>query len=103
MLKNTSPQIKVFKLSTGEEIIVRIKEITAHSNHYVVEKALQIAQVGNGISLVPYFFLIDQDSSWTLNRDLIIGEGEPGPKLRAEYESQITGVALPEQRKIITG
>jgi hypothetical protein len=95
----TPPYIKVFKLSTGEEIISKVVSETNQS--FIISKQLQMAMGQRGLQFAPALIMIDQDSELELIKDKIVMSGNPVPEIESQYESLTTGIALPAKSSII--
>ena len=101
MLLDKTPHIRVFKLVTGEEIIAKVT--ATRDNTFEIEQPRQPMTTEAGVQLVPYMFMIDPKKPLSLNRDLVIMDSEPTEKVKATYESIITGIAVLAKPSIITG
>ena len=90
-------EVRVFKISTGEELISRIKEDNGDS--YVLEqpRVVAIAPQANGqvsVTLIP-LFASNQDGDATLHKAHIVGEPDRiNDELEKGYVEQTTGIAL---------
>jgi hypothetical protein len=85
-------------MQSGEEFVARIVEETP--THFVVAKPLTLGQTQTGIKFVPILMLADPDKNVIIPKPIIIGE--PTASLEQQYESLITGIALPSKSGIIT-
>ena len=101
MLLDKTPHTRVFKLSTGEEIIAKVTAIT--DTAFTIERPLQPMTTEAGVQLVPYMFLADPKKPMQLNKALVLMDTTPTEKLQATYESMISGIAVPAKPSIITG
>lgn len=101
MLKENTkyPLIKSFKMSTGEEIIARVTGETL--GNYQIEKPMQLVMGPNGPQLAPAVLMFDQKKSLDLNKNLVLISGPTMPELEGQYESLVTGIALPQKGSII--
>jgi hypothetical protein len=97
LVENNKPYIAVFKLGSGEEFICRVLEET--STQYVVSKALILAQTSKGIQFVPIMMLADPEKDVIIPKPVIVGQ--PSAEIQSQYESLVTGIALPASRSII--
>ncbi len=93
MLKQTQkfPYIGIFKISTGDEFIARVTEETMYG--YSVEKPLCMVPTEQGLRFAPFLIMADQDKVINIPKPVITAE--PAPQLKAQYESAISGIALP--------
>jgi hypothetical protein len=99
MLKDTS-YIRVFKLSTGEEIIASVIEETTGA--IMIKNPLQMVMGQRGPQFGPFMVMADPSKTISLNRALIVATTTPVTELEGQYESITTGIALPQKSSIIT-
>ncbi len=91
--------IKLFKLSNGEEIVARKKD-TAQSNSIVLEQPMGIQAVPSeqkgriGIALIPWLVGATEGTSITLSTEHIVVETDPKESIEKNYLSKITGLTL---------
>lgn len=95
-----TPYIGVFKLSTGEEVIANIIDITSTS--YVIKNPLCMVPTQKGYQFAPLLMMADPGKQVTLNRLLVVATTQPVLELEGQYESLTTGIALPQKSSIIT-
>ena len=100
MLKENLPNIKVFKMCSGEEIITKVSGVT--DNEFIVENPLQLTPGPNGLQFAPYLLMAQQDKSFLLSRSAIAASANPSLEVENQYESVTTGIALPKKSSIIT-
>lgn len=100
MLKNTTPQVKIFKITTAEEIIATM--VDEDNTHYTVEHPLQLAPGRNGVQFAPYLFMADTEKKLSLNRNTVVAVAPPNADVEQAYKSALSGIALPKQSGIIT-
>lgn len=98
--KQTQPYIRVFKLSTGEEVITRVTG--EDDKEFVVDKPLQMAMGQRGLQFAPFMMMADPDKKLGLRKDKIVADGDPAKEIESQYESITTGIALPQKGSIIT-
>lgn len=98
--KKQYPSIQSFKLSTGEEIVAKVTGEDLSSFH--IEKPMQLVMGPNGPQLAPAVLMFDQRKNLNLNKSLILIDGPTMPELEGQYESIVTGIALPQKSSIIT-
>jgi len=90
-------EIRVFKISTGEEVISRIKKET--EDQFILDnpRVVAIAPGPGGqlsVTLIP-LFASNQDGNATLNKSHIVGEPENiNDELEKGYLEQTSGIAL---------
>lgn len=99
MLKETqqTPYISVFKLPSGEEFICKVIEETTTS--FLVHKPLTLGQTSQGIQFIPIMMMVDQEKDIVIPKPVLIGK--PAQELRSQYESAISGIALPKTGSIV--
>ena len=95
--KQPVPYIGVFKLQTGEEFIGKVVEETMTS--ITVIKPLTVVNTQQGAQFVPVMFMVDQDKPVIFPKPLI--KGEPSEAVVTQYESLISGIALPAKQGIL--
>jgi len=93
-----TPYIAVFKMPSGEEFLCKVIEETI--THYVVSKPLTIGQTQTGIKFVPIMILADPEKNVVVPKPVMAGE--PSAAVQQQYESIISGIALPQKNAIIT-
>lgn len=100
MLQNKKeyPYISLFKLNTGEEFICSVVEET--DKLFTVSKPLCLVGTQNGgVGFAPLFLMADGDKLITIPKPVI--EAVPAANVIAEYESSVSGIALPKKSSII--
>lgn len=98
--KLAEPYIRIFKLSTGEEIIARV--VSEETTEYLIEKPLQMAMGQRGLQFAPFMMMVDPDKKIGLKKDKIVADAPPVKEIEGQYESITTGIALPQKSSIIT-
>ena len=97
LIENKEPYIAIFKLGSGEEFICRV--IKERTDEYVVFKPLTLAQTSKGLQFVPIMMLADLEKNVIIPKPVIVGQ--PSDEIRSQYESIVSGIALPAARSII--
>lgn len=97
----TTPYIYTFKLSTGEEVIARVER--EDDTAFYISKPMQLVMGPNGPQLAPAVLMFDQKKSLRLNKALVLIDGPCMAEVEGQYESLVTGIALPQKSSIITG
>ncbi len=92
------PYISVFKMPSGEEFLCKVIEETA--THYVVSKPLTLGQTATGFKFIPVMMLADPEKNVTIPKPVMTGE--PTANLESQYETMVSGIALPQKSAIIT-
>ena len=91
--------IKLFKLSNGEEIVARKKD-TVQSNSIVLEQPMGIQAVPSeqkgriGIALIPWIVGAEENIKVNLTLDHILVETDPKETIEKNYLSKLTGLTL---------
>ncbi len=98
--KQSSPAVKILKLTSGEEIIATINDEDA--SHYFVVSGLQLAPGRNGMQFVQYLMMSDTSQTILINKATVIAIAKPSTDFENLYKSAISGIALPKQSGIIT-
>ena len=98
--KKQYPYIHTFKLSTGEEIVAKV--IGEDLSSYHIEKPMQLVMGQVGPQLAPAVLMFDQKKKLNLSKTLVLIDGPTMPELEGQYESLVSGIALPQKSSIIT-
>jgi hypothetical protein len=96
--QQTLPYIAVFKLSTGDEFLTKVLEIT--DTEYVVSKPLTIVSTEQGWRFVPLVMMADIDADIRLPKNLVI-VSKPQAELESQYQAAVSGIVLPKTSSII--
>lgn len=96
--RKETPYTAIFKLGSGEEFICKVMNET--DDFYSVTKPLTLGQTQQGVQFIPLLMLADPDKSVEIPKPVIIGI--PGTEVESQYESLVTGIALPKKSKIIS-
>ena len=92
------PYIAVFKMGNGEEFIAKVVDETLTG--FSVIKPLTLGQTAEGIRFVPVLMLADPEKPISIPKPII--SAEPAPGLLQQYETAISGIALPKKSSIVT-
>jgi hypothetical protein len=98
--KKTTPFVAILKLTTGEEIIASIREVT--DTEYMAKSPLQMVMSAQGAQFAPWMMMADPAKTVPIKRAYILAEAVANPGLESQYESITTGIALPQKSSIIT-
>lgn len=79
-----------FKLTSGEEIICRIKE--SGPDGWVVTKAMTIMMQQNGLGLVPSMFSMEENGDMFLSKNGVIAHAKSDPALASKYREKTSGL-----------
>jgi hypothetical protein len=93
-------QVAVLKLTSGEEMIVKIEEVSEES--ITVSNPVSVAPGPQGMGLVPSMFTADPDSLVVINTRAITMYSTPELNVKDKYISATTGIQLPN-KSIIMG
>ena len=91
--------IKLFKLSNGEEIVARRKEET-QTSFVLLESPMTLKMLpsdkvgGMGLALFPWLVGAPEDVTITLSLDHIVVETVPKEAIEKSYLSKLTGLTL---------
>ncbi len=98
--KQKTPYTRVFKLSSGEEIIAKVVEEAL--GNYVITNPLTMVMGQKGFQFAPFMFMIDASKRMSISKSLVMADAEPTVELESYYESVTSGIALPQKSSIIT-
>jgi len=93
-------EIYVFKLTTGEETVAKVEEIS--DTHYTVKQPINAIITPQGLQLMPGLFTANPDKLVLLNISCIAMVAIPREDISSSYIQATTGIA-PISKKIITG
>ena len=96
--KQTLPYIGVFKLNSGEEFIGTVVEESMVS--YTISKPRCLVQTDKGLQFAPLIMMADLEGTAVVPKPVITAA--PNPGLLTQYESLISGIALPAKSGIIS-
>jgi hypothetical protein len=102
MLKENTPNICVFVLNTGAEVIAKVTDENDH--YWMIEKPLQIAGLnkeGTGIQFAHCFLMLSVAKSIPLRKDGVITFGPAIKDIEASYERTISDIIVPPKSPII--
>jgi hypothetical protein len=97
LLTNT---IYTFKLSNGDELVTKIKEI--HADHLVIENPILTVLSPKGLQMMPALFSADLQHEMRLNTSSWVLVAETREDVRNSWIEATTGIR-PATRQIITG
>jgi len=92
-----TPYIGIFKLQSGEEFIGRVTDETDSS--YVIAKPRCLVPTEQGVQFAP-LMIMGNDDPVIVPKPVI--SGMPMDVIANQYESMISGIALPKKSSIIT-
>lgn len=94
-------EIYVFKLASGEELIVKVLNVS--DTFYTISNPVSVAPNQRGIGLVPSLFTADMDGEIQLNTSSIVISALPAEDIRVKYIEATTGLTVPTEKKVILG
>ena len=100
-MKSELNTVNTFKLSSGEELIAKV--ISIDGNTVQLEEPLSIAPTPKGMQLVPSVFTSDEDSTVSLNLNLVSMTCPTTQGVRMKYIEAVSGISIPEPKKIVLG
>jgi len=99
MLKTPTPYVKVFRFTTGEEIITKVLE--DNSDNYLIESPFQLVNGPNGPQFAPLMVMVDPRGKMNIYKNSIMAYTNPTEEVLSTYESVTSGIALPQKSKIV--
>jgi hypothetical protein len=97
---NLVGEVVTFKLSSGEEVIGKVIEVTATT--LLLSEPLSVAPNHQGMGLVPSMFTAEHDKPVTLNTNTVTMHCETADAIRMKYIEATTGIAT-TSKKIVLG
>jgi hypothetical protein len=91
--------VNTFKLSSGEELIAKV--ISIDGDTVQLEEPLSIAPTPKGMQLVPSVFTSDEDSTVSLNLNLVSMTCPTTQGVKDKYLEATTGIQVPEKKLIL--
>jgi hypothetical protein len=98
MLTQKLPYISIFKTNSGEEFIAKVLEETLTG--FTIEKPLCMVSTQKGFSFAPFLMMADPEKNILVPKPVV--QGSPAPQLQQQYESAVSGIALPQKSSIIS-
>jgi hypothetical protein len=96
--QKTMPYIGIFKMPTGEEVIAKVTADT--DTYYSVKNPLCMVASQKGYQFAPYLLMADPEKPINIPKPIITAD--PVAELAGQYESVVSGIALPQKSSIIT-
>lgn len=94
-------EIYTFKLSTGEEIVCRVKEINESTAIAVHPVSCVVSQ--QGLQMMPSMFSSNLDNTVQISLANIVLVGDTREDVKSSYLQATTGIQTPPAKQIITG
>ena len=99
-MKYEDNQVYTIKLTSGEELVTRIK---SYDNGFIlVEEPISIAPTQKGMQLIPSMFTADPAAEVRLNTNSITLYALTDDAVKMKYIEATTGIQVPE-KKIVLG
>ena len=99
-MKYEDNQVYTIKLTSGEELVTRIK---SYDNGFIlVEEPISIAPTQKGMQLIPSMFTADPAAEVRLNTGSITLYALTDDAVKMKYIEATTGIQVPE-KKIVLG
>lgn len=99
-MKLEKNKVYTFKLTSGEELIAKVKEI--HDNEITISDPLSVAPGPQGMGLVPSMFTVDPKTEIRINKSSITVYGLTDEPVSQKY-IEATGNIIVPQKKLILG
>lgn len=92
--------IKVFKLTSGEEVIAELdnKVQLEDGARYSLKNPLLIALTPQGLAMMGFMPYVDPDSKIEIHEDNVMIVADPINDLANNYRSKFSGIVLPEKK-----
>ena len=88
----TNGDVVTLKLTSGEEIVGRYVEETAHG--IKIEKPMVLAAGPQGLGMAPYVFTVNPDRAVTINHPAIAMQAQTDKAMADQYLQSTTGIKL---------
>lgn len=95
----TTNAIWTFKLSSGEELVTKVLEVT--DIDIVIDDPLSIAPGPQGVGLIPSMFTADPKAQTRLNKSSISIYALTDESVKAKYTQATTGLVVPDKKLIL--
>lgn len=95
----TIDQVYTFKLNSGEELVTKLKEISA--DYLLIEEPVSIAPSHQGMGLVPSMFTATPRQNVRLNTKSISLIALTDDAVKMKYLEATTGIKVPEKKLIL--
>lgn len=93
-------KIYTFKLTSGEELIAKIIDITR--DNIIITEPVSIAPTQQGMQMIPSLFTAEPKGNVTLNTNSITLYAETEDSIKMKYIEATTGIKVPD-KKIVLG
>ena len=81
-----------FRITTGEEIVAKLKIEDPHT--YTVTKPLALVNGPKGVHMVPAMVTVDQTAEIVYNKSAIISTSTPTKAVEGSYTQNTTGLVM---------
>lgn len=97
--KNTKPEISIFKLSNGDEVVASIQEFDGAE--YKVENPFVLINTQTGPQFAPMLMMADLEATTSIYASSVVARCKPSPAIVTGYEKSTSKIMLPPQQGII--
>lgn len=92
------------KLCSGEELIFKVVHVPAGDRQYIgINEPFSIAPTGQGLGMIPCMFTADPKAETILNMNTVTVYSLAEESIKIKYIETVTGLKLPESKKLILG
>lgn len=101
-IQDTLGQVVTFRLTSGEEVVARVEDISNDKRLLIISEPAFIAHTQRGMQFAPGLFTVETKAPVTLNTSCVVMYGLTEDAIKMKYIEAVTGIQLPE-KKIIMG
>jgi hypothetical protein len=98
-MKLNLDEIYSFKLSSGEEIVARVRSI--NDDHFCVSEPVSVAPSAQGMGLIPAMFTVAANTEITVNKNCVAYYGLTDVTVKNKYIEATTGIRVPEKKLVL--
>lgn len=99
--KFTAGDTVSFKLISGDELIG--KYVKEDMTSITISKPLMLAMTPKGPGLAPVMMTVNPEQDFTINKSVIVLQGETVKEIADQYTYQVTGIQPVSAGSIVTG
>jgi hypothetical protein len=100
-MKIEKDEVLVFKLTSGEELIAKIVEVT--DGMFILKQPVSMAPTQQGLQMMPSMFSGNLDKEIVLYGAAVSMIADAKEDIKAKYIEVTTGVVVPPEKKILVG
>lgn len=97
-----SDNIKIVRLSTGEELLTTVADTFTPGKVKLVDVAILIPTQSNSLGLAPFMAYSDAKDGFEVDEKFIMFTVEPVDGLKKQYQNMFSKIITPAEQKIIT-